>query len=194
MTRTGRRPGAPDTREAILRIARQLFADRGYEATSLRHIAGHAGVDPALLIHYFKTKEGLFIAAMGLPSPLSAFPEDLGSLPLSEAVEVLVRRYLQAVDSEDSRNAILALVRSAVSNEGAARLLRECHAAGLLRIIRELSGEDDAELRASLVAAQLVGIAMLRHVVRLEPLTSATPDEIVKTVAPAIESCLRRAP
>ena len=190
MSRTGRRPGTPDTREAILAVARRRFATRGYEATSLRGIAADAKVDPALLIHYFGTKEGLFTAATGLPVRLSGLLAELDGSSPRESAEALVRGYLRFVDSDQSRNAILALVRSAVSNEKAAALLREFLTAELLSVIAGWTDRPDAQLRAALVAAQLVGIAMLRHVVRVGPVAQASPDEIVVLVAPVIEQYL----
>ncbi len=190
MSRTGRRPGTPDTRDAILAVARRQFATRGYEATSLRGIAADAKVDPALLIYYFGTKEGLFAAATGLPARLSELFAALDGASPHESAEALVRGYLQVVDSDQSRNAILALVRSAVSNEKAAAMLREFLTAELLSVIAGWTDRPNAPLRAALVAAQLVGIAMLRHVVRVDPVAQASPDEIVALVAPVIEQYL----
>jgi AcrR family transcriptional regulator len=191
VSRTGRRPGTPDTREAILAVARRRFATRGYDATSLRGIAADAKVDPALLIHYFGTKEGLFIAATGLPARLSELLAGLDGASRHESAEALVRGYLAVVDSDQSRNAILALVRSAVSNEKAATMMREFLTTELLSVIARWTQASDAPLRASLVAAQLVGIAMLRHVVRVDPLVKASPDEIVALVTPVIEQYLQ---
>ncbi|MGC1289543.1 MAG: TetR family transcriptional regulator [Streptosporangiaceae bacterium] len=191
MTRTGRRPGTSDTRDQILAVARRRFATRGYDATSLRGIATDAKVDPALLIHYFGTKEGLFTAATGLPTGLSEVFAGQQGQTLRDFAESLARSYLGFVDSDQSRNAILALVRSAVSNEKAAAMLREFLAAELLPVIASRTGHENAPLRAGLVAAQLMGVAMLRHVVRLDPVARATPDEIVALVAPVIEHYLR---
>jgi AcrR family transcriptional regulator len=191
MTRTGRRPGTSDTRDQILAVARRRFATRGYDATSLRGIATDAKVDPALLIHYFGTKEGLFTAATGLPTGLSEVFAGQQGQTLSHFAESLTRSYLGFVDSDQSRNAILALVRSAVSNERAAAMLREFLAAELLPVIASRTGQENAPLRAGLVAAQLMGVAMLRHVVRLDPVARATPDEIVALVAPVIVHYLR---
>ena len=191
MSRTGRRPGTPDTREAILAVARRRFAIRGCDATSVRDIATAANVDPALVMHYFGTKEGLFVAATGLPDGLSVLFEHLAALPLHDFAPALVRAYLHLVDSDGSRNAILALVRSAVSNDKAAAMLREFLTTQLLPVIARLTRHPDAQLRASLIAAQLIGIATQRHVIRLEPLVKAGPDEIVTLVAPAIEQYLR---
>lgn len=190
MSRTGRRPGTPGTRGAILAVARRRFATRGYDATSLRAIATEAGVDPALLIHYFGSKEGLFVAAMGFAFAPSELYGDLSPDDLSDSVGSLARAYLQAIDSDKSRNAMLGLVRSAVSNERAATMLREFVTTELLDRIAELSDRPDASLRASLLAAQLVGIAMLRHVVRVESLAGASHDEIVDLLLPALTSYL----
>jgi len=191
VNRTGRRPGNPETRDAILAAARRGFATRGYDATSVRAIAADAQVDPALVIHYFGTKEALFVAATGLPPALPGLIASLGGLPLEDFGGALVASYLRVVDSDDSRNAILALVRSAVSHDEAAAMLREFLTAQLLPVITRLTGHPDAQLRASLVAAQLIGIAMLRHVLRLEALAKATPDEIAVLVGPVIQQYLR---
>lgn len=194
MNRSGRRPGTPDTRDAIVAVARRGFATRGYDATSLRAIAAEAGVDPALVIHYFGSKEGVFVAATGMPEDLPALFDGLAAFPARDRIEALVRGYLRLADSDDSRNAILALVRSAVSNDKAATMLREFLTAELLPVVAGLTGQPDEGLRASLVAAQLIGVAVLRHVLRVEPLAKATQDEIVALVVPAIERHLGVAP
>lgn len=191
MKRSGRRPGTPNTRAVILTAARRLFAAHGFHATSLRTIAAEAKVDPALLIHYFGSKEDLFVAAVRLPfRPTKLFGE-LENEPLHEAIRTLVRIYLTVVDSDHGRNPILALVRSVVSNEKAATMLREFFTAELLDPVARLSPCPDAPLRASLIAAQLVGIGMLRHVVRLSPLATASTDQLVELAAPAVEHYLK---
>lgn len=190
MSRTGRRPGTPDTRDATMAVARRRFATRGYDATSLRGIATEAKVDPALVIHYFGTKKALFVAVTGLPAGLSDLFGNLAELSVHDCVQALVHTYLQLVDGDKSRNAILALVRSAVSNDRAATMLREFLTAELLPVIARLTSHPDAQLRASLVTAQLIGIATQRHVIRVEPLARASEDEIVALVTPAIEQYL----
>jgi AcrR family transcriptional regulator len=191
MSRTGRRPGAPPTRDVIVTAARRCFGMWGYEATSLRSVAAEARVDPALLIHYFGNKEGLFAAAMALPFRPSELFASLPELTLPEASQTIARLFLQMADSDDSRNAILALVRSAVSNEKAAAIFRGFVTEELLTIVSGLTDRDDARMRASMVAAQLIGVAMLRHVVRVQPLADATQDEIIALIAPVIDQYLR---
>lgn len=191
MSRTGRRPGAPPTRDVIVAAARRCFGTWGYEATSLRKIAVEAHVDPALLIHYFGSKEGLFTAAIGLPFRPSELFAGMPELPLPEAAQAIVRLFLQTADGDDSQNAMLALVRSAVSSDRAAALLRGFVTEEFIAILSRLTDRDDARIRASLVAAQLVGVAMLRHVAKIEALAGATQDEIITLVAPIIEQYLR---
>ncbi|MGC4805832.1 TetR family transcriptional regulator [Micromonospora sp. DT233] len=191
--RTGRRPGNPDTREAILDAARSGFAERGFDATSIRSIAAAAGVDPALVHHYFVSKDQLFLAAMGAPlDPGELLPAMLGEDP--DAVgERLVRTFLGIWDSPTTGIAAVALVRSAVSNEWTARMLRDFLVTQVLRRVMDHLDVDPAEraLRGSLVAAQLVGLAMMRHVIRLEPAASAPAETLVAAIGPTIQRYLR---
>jgi AcrR family transcriptional regulator len=191
VSRTGRRPGTPETREEILVTARRAFAERGYEATSLRSIAAKVHVDPALLVHYFGSKEGLFLATLEVTIGPSALFSGIDTLEVREAAELIVARYLALLDDEQTRDVVLSLVRSAVSSERAATMLREFLVSKMLSSLGLLVGRPDGQLRASLVVAQLVGIAMLRHVVRLDAVVRASRDELVSLVAPVLEGYLR---
>ena len=189
--RTGRRPGNPDTREAILAAAREAFAERGFDRASIRAIAANAGVDPALVHHYFGTKEQLFAATIDFPvDPREVFPQALAG-GRDEVGERLVRLFLRVWDSP-AGTAGAALLRSAVGNEWGARLLREFLTTQILRrIVAELDLDPrEAPLRAALVATQLVGVAMMRYIIKLEPLASAPPDAIVAAVAPTVQRYL----
>ncbi|WP_431974682.1 TetR family transcriptional regulator [Micromonospora haikouensis] len=190
--RTGRRPGNPGTREAILDAARAAFAQRGFDAASIRSIAAAAGVDPALVHHYFGGKDQLFLAAMGAPlDPGELLPRVLAGDP-DGVGERLVRTFLGVWDSPAGVAAV-ALLRSAVSNEWTARLLREFLVTQVLRRVLHHLDVDPAELplRGSLVASQLVGLALMRHVVRLEPVASAPPETLVAAVGPTVQRYLR---
>jgi AcrR family transcriptional regulator len=191
MSRTGRRPGGPPTRDDILLAARRSFGARGYDATSLRSIAKQADVDPALLVHYFGSKDALFVAALEVTmSPMSMF-DGLTTVSISEAAELIVRRYLLMLDQEQTRDVILGLVRSAVSSERAATMLRDFVSQSMLSFLSPLIDHPDRQLRAQLVVAQLIGIAMLRHVVKADAVASASTEELVSRVAPVIETYLR---
>jgi AcrR family transcriptional regulator len=189
--RTGRRPGNPDTREAILAAAREAFAERGFDRASIRAIATSAGVDPALVHHYFGTKDKLFLAAMSAPvDPGEMLPEVLAG-GRDRIGERLVRAFLRAWDSP-AGVAAAALLRSGMTNDWTARMLREFLVTQVLRrIIRHLDCDPaEASLRASLVATQVTGLAMMRYLIRLEPLASAPPEVVVAAVAPTIQRYL----
>lgn len=190
--RTGRRPGNPDTREAILDAARKLFAEKGYDAASIRGIATAAGVDPALVHHYFGNKEQLFLATMNIPINPADIIEQVGVGDREGAGERLVRAFLGVWDSPVGA-AGAALLRSAVSSELGARMLREFVSRQILRrVLKELKMEDEphADLRANLVGTQLVGLAMARYIVKLEPITSTPRETLVAAVAPNVQRYL----
>jgi AcrR family transcriptional regulator len=189
--RTGRRPGNPDTRQAILDAARTAFAERGFDAASIRGIATAAGVDPALVHHYFGTKEELFRATVDIPiDPAQLVPVVLAGGP-EGAGERLVRTFLGVWDSPVGAAAV-ALLRSAVSSEWTARLLREFLVTQVLRRVLDQLDLDPAEvpLRGALVATQVAGLAMMRYVIRLEPVASADPEALVATIGPTVQRYL----
>lgn len=185
MARTGRRPGPTETRGQILAAARRLFGERGYDGATIRGIAQEAGVDPALVHHFFGTKEQVFVAVMEFPFDPSQLVTAVLEGPRDGIGERLVRFFLAAWDEPPARNAFLALIRSATSNEHAAAMLRQFLTSALLgRIAERLTMP---RLRVELVAAQLVGVALLRYILRVEPLASACDDEVVALVAPVVQ-------
>lgn len=186
--RTGRRPGNPDTREAILAAAREAFAERGFDAATIRAIATGAGVDPALVHHYFGTKDQLFLAAMNAPiDPRELLPQALAGGPEELGVR-LVRLFLSVWDSP-AGSAGVALLRSAMSSEWGARLMREFVVTQVLR--RALAHVDldpqEAPLRASLVASQMAGLGVVRYIIKVEPLASLPRETVVAAIGPTIQ-------
>ncbi|AIJ15152.1 TetR family transcriptional regulator [Streptomyces violaceoruber] len=191
--RRGRPPGTEsgDTRDRILTTAREEFSERGYEKTSVRGIAKAAGVDPALVHHYFGTKEQVFEAAIEVAfAPALRAPDAIGDAPLDEVGERLTRFILGLWENPASRTPLLAIVRSAVNNETAATVFRRLIATQVLRRVAAQLHLPDAELRVELAAAQLVGCAMLRYVIKVEPLASADPEQIVARLAPVVQGHL----
>jgi AcrR family transcriptional regulator len=175
----------------VLAAARAAFAERGYEGASIRGIATAAGVDPALVHHYFGSKDKLFLAAVEAPANPEEFLPEVLSRPREEMGANIVRMLLRVWDGP-AQPAGLALLRSAVSSEWSARLLREFLTARVIRrVIGSLGyepGERDA--RGSLVATQLIGLVMVRYVLRVEPVASATPDELSAAIGPTIQRYL----
>jgi AcrR family transcriptional regulator len=192
--RTGRRPGAGGTRETILEAARAAFASVGYERATIRAIARAADVDPALVHHYFGTKEDLFIAAMELPiNPAEAVRAILAD-GLEGAGERLVRFFLSVWDDPANQPALMSMFRAALTNERAAMAMREFASGAIIGAVAEAVRGRDARLRASLIGSHMLGMAFLRYGGRLEPLASATPDRIVSLLAPRIQSYLTPSP
>jgi len=192
MARTGRRPGNQDTREAILAAAREVFAERGYDRASIRAIATSAGVDPALVHHYFGTKDELFLATVQAPmDPSTIIVNALEGDP-DELPERLLRAFLSVWDNPVTGTAVLAIVRSAVQHDWSARMLREFVSARIIRRVLASAPVDPAEapLRGSLLATQMIGLAMIRYVLKLEPLASADPETVVAMVAPNVRRYL----
>lgn len=192
MARTGRRPGHSGAREAILDAAREAFAEHGFEAASLRSIARRAGVDPALVHHYFGTKDGLFAAAMELPIDVEEALPALIAPGVEGLGERLVRFYLGVWEAPETRDRFLAVVRGAVTHEASAAMLRGFITRQILSRVAAAVEAPDPQLRASLVGSQLVGLSMVRYVVRVEPLASADAETVVAAVAPTIQRYLTR--
>jgi len=190
-TRSGRRPGNQDTKQSILEAARFAFAEKGFDKASIRAIASEAQVDPALVHHYFGTKEKLFLASMNAPiNPAELVPKALEG-PRDEAGERLVALVLSIWDSPAGAAAI-GMFRSALSNEWTARLLREFVVTQVLRrAAAELSlNEQEAPMRAALMATQMAGLITARYVLKIEPLVSAPPEQLVAALGPNVQRFL----
>ena len=191
MSRTarGRRPGAPDTRAAILASARTRFAERGFAGTTIRAVAGDAGVDAALVHHYFGTKDDLFLAAMELPvDPREVIARVLDG-PVEEAAERFLRAFLSVWDAPDMQPALLAVARG-VMDPTAHRLLSEGFLPVVIQPVGVALGIDRPEHRMALVASQVMGLILVRYVMRIEPVASLTGEQVVATYAPTIQRYL----
>ncbi|GAA4701149.1 TetR family transcriptional regulator [Nocardioides conyzicola] len=187
--RRGRRPGAPDTRAAILAAARELFAVHGYAGTSVRAVGAAAGVDAALVHHYFGSKDDLFVAALEL-----RVDPRVALLPVVEAGvdgagERLMQLFVKVWDIEETRLPLLALVRG-VLEPGGQQLVRDGFFRMVLAPVGVALGLDEPERRMQLVASQLVGLVVIRYVLAVEPLASAPADQLVATYAPTLQRYL----
>ena len=168
-TGRGRRPGAPDTRAEILASARTLFAARGFANTSVRAVAADAAGDPALVHHYFGTKDDLFMAALQIPVDLRALLAPVVEQGAEGAAERLLRTFLSVWDDSEHQAAFLPVV---------------------MRPLAEALGLERPELRIQLVASQIFGLIICRYILRLEPLALMTADQVVGTYAPTLQRYL----
>ncbi|MGW0859905.1 TetR/AcrR family transcriptional regulator [Streptomyces sp. NPDC002690] len=180
----------PDSRARILQAARTEFAERGYDKASMRSIARAAGVDAALVHHYFGTKDEVFGAAVELSfEPALVVPRILSG-PVEGVGERMARYFISVWENPVSRAPLLAIVRSALTHEAAADVLRTFVLGRLLERVAAELDVPDPTFRAEVAASHMVGIAMLRYVVRTEPLASVDPERIVALVAPSIQRYL----
>ncbi|MGW1816254.1 TetR/AcrR family transcriptional regulator [Streptomyces sp. NPDC002125] len=186
----GERAAGPDTRTRILEAARTEFAERGYDRTSVRGIAKAAEVDAALVHHYFGTKDEVFAAAVELSfEPALVIPSILEG-PRQDLGERLARFFFGVWENPVTRAPVLAVLRSALTHEAAAKVLRGFVLRRLLERIAADLDVPDPTLRAELAASHMIGIAVLRYVVGAEPLASADPEKIIEMVAPTLQRYL----
>ncbi|MGI8475003.1 MAG: TetR family transcriptional regulator [Thermomicrobiales bacterium] len=183
----GRRPGESGTRAAILAAAREQFAALGYDRASVRVIAQAAGVDPALVLHFFGSKQRLFVVVAELPfDPVVVLPELLSG-DRHEVGERLARFLVGVLNAEEGRRRVTGLIRAAASEKEAARLVRKLVERELFAPLTTALGADDAPLRASLIGAQVVGLVMARYIVAVESLASVDVETIVGALAPVFQ-------
>lgn len=189
-----RLPGRPshDTgaRDAILAAATAAFSSRGFEGATIRQVAASAGVDPALVLHYFRSKRDLYIESVELPfEPADAIRRVFAN-GAPGAGHGLVALLLEAWDPANKRPVMLSLLRSAVSDEFSAALLRERLTREILVPIISHLGSDRPDWRASLAACHLSGLGLARYIVGIEPLASAPDLEVVAAIGPIIQHYL----
>lgn len=182
--------GTDDVRDAVLDAARAAFHARGYVRTSVKGVAAAAGVAPEVVNRYWNSKESLFAAAMRLPfDPASAVPE-LMAPGLDGMGERLTRAVLDLLADEQTRNDMIALFQAGASTAKAARGMQAFLEQSIIdRLVRYL-GVPDARLRVNLIMSYLLGVGTSRYVLRLEPLASMSEDEVVRLVAPTVQTWL----
>jgi AcrR family transcriptional regulator len=186
----GRRPGGPDTRGQILASARRSFADKGFAGTTIRAVAAEAKVDPALVHHYFGSKDDLFLAALEIPVDPRALVPRVFEPGVAGAGERLLRLLLSVWDDPAARLPLIALVRSSFTEETPETLLQQGILRMVLQPLRAALPEDEADRRVQLVASQMIGLVMTRYVLALEPLASQPAEDVVAWVAPTLQRYL----
>ena len=190
--RRGRRVGESGTRQAIIDAARSRFAGDGYAATTIRKVAADAGVDGALVMQFFRSKEELFAAVMSISSTALSRIADAFDGPARTLGERVTRTFLDLWEGppQDSEP-LLAMLRAAISNEHAAAQLRDFVQTRLVEVIGpKLQGRPDAMMRAGLASSMLVGVIVGRRVVQIPALADEDQGAIVRMVGPAIQIIL----
>jgi AcrR family transcriptional regulator len=189
--RRGRREGTTESREHILATARRLFAEHGFDGTSLRQIAREASVDPAMVHHFFKGKDELFALSVALPADPAQVLEGVDQYDPQHRAEAIVRAVLRLWESP-AQHSLVAFLRGTIGSKAKTLLLREVVTRTIIsRIMAGVPGAPaEVALRGNLVATQMVGIMLVRYVVKLEPLASAAPEDVVRLVAPNVQHYL----
>ncbi len=188
--RRGPRSSGSGTREAIEDAARQQFGALGYRRTTLRGVARVAGVDPRLVLHYFGSKRQLFLESVRLPVDPDALFEQLfspGPGTIGERAAVVL---IGVMEEPATQSVMVGLIRAAASEPEAAQLIRELLTERILTPLAQRVGGDDPELRASLMAAHVVGLAMGRHIVQISPLTTVSREQLLRAIAPVFDHYL----
>lgn len=188
MPRSGRRAGSSGSRERILAAARSRFASDGYDGESIRGIAGEASVDPALVRHFFGSKEHLFVEAMRFPIDPAEMVPRLLEPGIDGLGERLARFFFEAWDTPNGP--FIALLRSVTTSEQAAEMLRQFISREVIGRLAASLKLDDPQLRAGLAGGHLVGLAFMRYVIKLEPIASMDRETLAGHVAPALQRYL----
>lgn len=175
-------PRSEPTRRTILEAARAAFAARGYEQTTIRAVAAQAGIDPSMVMRYFGSKAGLFAAA----STTNLLVPDLRSVPRAKRGEFMVRHFVERWEHNPGDDTLVFLLRTAVTNDAVAVQLHAKFNDLITAPIAAL-GYKEAERRGALIGIQLLGLALCRYVLHLEPIASADVDTLVADVAPAVQ-------
>lgn len=185
----GRRPGAPDTRAEVLAAARSSFAEKGFRGTTIRAVAASAGVDPALVHHYFGSKADLFVAALQIPVDPREVLAPVVALGPDGAGERLLRTFLGVWDDPEVQPALIALVRSIMSDDTGG-LVREAFIPVVIGPVLASLVADRPEARIPLVVSQMVGLIVTRYVVAIPQMVAMPADDVVARVAPVLQRYL----
>ncbi|WP_210649970.1 TetR family transcriptional regulator [Nocardioides sp. SYSU D00065] len=188
-TSRGRRPGAPDTRAEVLAAARASFAEKGFRGTTIRAVAAAAGVDPALVHHYFGSKDDLFVAALEIPVDPRAVLAPVVAAGPDGAGERLLRAFLGVWDDPAVQPGLLAMVRSLLVDDAGGRL-REAFVPVVVGPVLAGLVADRADVRIPLVASQVLGLIVARYVVALPPMAQMPADDVVARIGPVLQHYL----
>lgn len=190
----GPRPGAPDTRAEILAAAGEVFSREGYGRGSVRAVARAAGVDPALVRHYFDSKTELFFEAMRPPIDLAAHAERIAEGDPALVGDRVIAFFVELWDDPVRGPRVVALMRAALDYPEVANLVRELIIEGVITHVAEAVGAKDPPRAAATAASQVFGLAMLRQSARIEPLVSETPESLIARFGPVLTRLLREHP
>ena len=180
-------PRSEESRSAILDAARKRFGAEGFERTTIRAVAADAGIDPSMVMRYYGSKDGLFAAATDVELQLP----DLTAVPQSGLGEALIRHWVELWEGDLAHESMIILLRSSITNEAAAKRLREVFIAQVLQAVSAMVEDPkEAATRAGLVSSQMLGLALTRYVLKLPPVVAIDREAIVAGVGPTSQRYL----
>jgi len=187
--RPGRWRSGAESRQRVLQVARELFDQNGYSGTTVRAIATAAGVDPAMVFYFFGTKQGLFSAVIDMSDNVPPAIESIFAGGLDTIGERIVRTLVENLDKSD-RAPLVMLTRSAPTDPRSEELLREFIDREITDRLAALLDTPDAALRAGMVNVQILGLAVARYIVHIEPIASSSVDDLAAMFGPLVQHCL----
>jgi AcrR family transcriptional regulator len=174
---------AQRTKAAILEAAQQMFATQGYERATIREIAARAAIDPAMVIRYFGSKEGLFARATAFDLNLP----DLAGVAKPEIGTTLVAHFLEVWEGSLSNGGLISLLRAAASNEDAANAVRAIFGGQVVPMLARVVPPAELPVRAGLVATQIMGLAITRYILKVPPVVAMDRPQIVRLLGPVMQ-------
>ena len=171
------------TRAAILKAAQELFADQGYERTTVRDVAARAAIDPAMVMRYFGSKEALFARATAFDLRLP----DLTVVARRRIGATLIAHFLDVWEGERSTGSLTSLLRAAASNEDAAAVIRTIFGGQVVPMLMQVVPPAELPVRAPLVATQILGLAFARYGIKVPPLVALPRAELVRLLGPTLQ-------
>ncbi|HSU02309.1 MAG TPA: TetR family transcriptional regulator [Nocardioides sp.] len=188
-TARGRRPGAPDTRAEVLAAARTSFAEKGFRGTTIRAVAASAGVDPALVHHYFGSKDDLFVAALEIPvDPREVLGPVVAAGP-DGAGERLLRTVLGVWDDPAVQPGLLAMVRSLLADDSGG-LVRDAFIPVVVGPVLAALVVDRPDVRVPLVVSQVAGLILARYVLAVPQMVQMPTEDLVARMGPVLQHYL----
>lgn len=187
MAGPGRRPGKPDTRQEILDAARLEFAAAGYDGATIRGIAAEANVDPALVMHYFGSKDQLFAASLEFPVNPADLIQEMSSGGAEGFGGRVVGTLVDTWDGLADRSPLIAALRTAMGSGPVADTLRQYVTTSIVGSFTALLESEDASFRGVLIGTQLAGLLIGRYILEIEPLATADRESLVSAYGPTIE-------
>ena len=179
----GKTPKSQRTQAAILQAAQELFATQGYERTTVRDVAARAAIDPAMVMRYFGSKEGLFARATAFDLQLP----DLSQIPRARIGATLVAHFVEIWEGARSNGSLISLLRAAASSDDAANAIRTIFGGQVVPMLARVVPPAELFVRAGLVATQIMGLAVTRYILKVPPVVAMDRAELVKLLGPTMQ-------